>query len=117
MEMTIYRVEDAKGEGPYRGDGCLLEMANAHDGSTNHPSPYRDGIRDYNISWVCGFTSLEQLRCWFKGWEKALHENGFKISVYNEDDLWVTKGRKQCVFRRSMRIARWEWQDIGVRVD
>ena len=110
--MKVYRVEHYRTRiGPYRHWGRLrLKIDKAHgygerDRDT-HPTPSEE-LGDAFWKWrgsklykdkpfKCGFSSTPQLKLWFKGWLKKLHNNGFVIRVYEAEDY--LKGEKQVVF-------------------
>lgn len=81
--ITIFRVEDEFGLGPYHYvDDITYDIVAHHDRDRHHPTPSCDkGIQrcicDYEI---CGFLNMEQLKKWFTDLElNDLKDNGYII--------------------------------------
>ena len=106
----IYRIENEKGVGPYRG-GDPLDMAESfrHTSRCGRPTPCMD--KDFkawwNIKgfyeawrWSFGFKSIDQLRRWFSDKEiKELEKHGFYVVAiprFMIDRIKV--GSKQVIF-------------------
>jgi len=104
-EITIYRIEDNSGVGPYQTrlyDTNLLDIIE----TDNTPSPYTDMEDVWNFleyknlrrDFKFGFTSMEQLNAWFSKKElKKLMKNGFCIEKYSSNIYHTTD--KQVVFK------------------
>ena len=126
--MLVYRIEQApQGPGPYdkyiQNDDQLMvacALLNKHNGSLKHPTPYLDGIRDFDGNdWLgskgndyCAFASKAQLKQWFNGWFTKLHKAGFVLSVYDAQP--VKMGGRQCAFDprdakhiKSVPVSKW----------
>jgi len=98
---TVFRIQDAKGEGPYQGqEGEFLEnMNNNHSGCSIHPIPYCDkGIgRSPELEERCGFRNMEQLKSWFTDHElEGLSKLGFVIAQIKGEITVV--GQHQVLF-------------------
>lgn len=108
-KSTVYRIEDADGDGVYRGAVSLYNYPQFNEFSQDrrHPVPREDSKlmnalpktakepdefsrdlmtirRKWIESFIFGFSSLGQLRAWFYDdtvleW---LHDNGFKLVAY-----------------------------------
>ena len=124
--MLVYRIENAAGGGVYRATGWTFGEYYTSD-SPRHPLPYQDSklmraIPDECIYWngtlksmlSYGFSSLDQLRCWFyvDEWREAMHRNGFSVSVYSGD---VYVGDTQAVFIKEdcVLVSKFSLLDIG----
>lgn len=103
----VYRMENEKGQGPYRMNGPKLsEMIIKHSDSPNHPTPFEDGepfeneickdISDY----LFGFLYIEDLKEWFNGYLEELQEYGFHIAVYKVYGE-IRCGKKQVAFLKN----------------
>lgn len=105
MKVSVFRVEDACGEGPYVSDSPVIAAMNAMHGDVHHPSPADDTLLsepypDEN----CCFATLEQLEEWFAGYEDELADAGYEISVYTVPRENVRYGISQALFRREGRF-------------
>ena len=118
--MTIYRVENAMGEGPYRNN-LGFNMLN-HDGMSNRrPGPTRDdfffpeiGESDYSLneyrnalynymSWEIkfAFSCKNQLRNWFTKKERTIMKNhGFAVVTYKIKKRHTRISSHQVMFNR-----------------
>lgn len=106
--VTIYRIENATGIGPYQDGGAFCWMTHMPEGHANQfcPTPNQDpGLKyvweslPYTVQrqHTFGFTSLEQLRRWFVPEVlQALHENKYYIQVYEVPE--VTESDFQAIF-------------------
>lgn len=108
MKVSMFRVEDAAGAGPYvdREDNPELAHMYAVHGDADHPEPWDDPILDPQEIYpdeVCGFPTLCSLEEWFAGYEDPLAEAGYKIAVYTVELQAVRYGLKQAVFVRGSR--------------
>ncbi len=104
MKVSVFRVEDAVGQGPYSSTSPLLASMNAMHGGADHPSPDEDPLLgepypDEN----CCFATLCDLEEWFAGYEDDLAEEGYEISVYTVPRENVRWGKQQALFRREDR--------------
>ena len=109
--MLVYRIENAYGEGVYRANGWSFGYDFFFNDDNRHPLPCMDSklmreIPTYMIDckngmpssvFSYGFSSLEQLKCWFfqYHWRNRMDEMGFHVNVY-EGDVYV--GDTQAVF-------------------
>lgn len=112
--VEVFRVETKDSHyGPYQVANLTKEqidilayMAEAHNGSRNHLTPWADilleGIEDYEY---CAFTSLEQLRQWFNGWDDHLTVADFIVQAYSVPICFVRYGRDQCLFEMNKAVA------------
>ena len=104
--MVVFRIEDARGDGPYAGSipPSLQETTGSWDAMAHHPTPVHDpGIkRRMAHEEYCGFKNLRQLLTWVYR-RDALEELtalGFRIAVYRVDFRHATVGYAQVVFKR-----------------
>ncbi len=106
--MRVVRVENAQGEGPYRGCNLPAWDSSAFTYDT-HPTPTSDfGLRDwwcdldYAISrhYVFAFRDKEQLSEWFyrDDWVYQLRVAGFVLATYEVSYPDVRVGERQAVF-------------------
>ena len=65
--MSIWRVENHKGEGCYKNKNTRLILSSHDKDKINHPLPIDDiGIeRDRELNEICGFKDLKQAYSWF----------------------------------------------------
>lgn len=98
-KITIYRIENSQGIGPYHGTvkewGCEKYIRD-----TITPCPQRDDIDNF-IPGVhkCGFESMEQLENWFPlETRKQLMKLGFFVKRLEVDINDVQLGFYQLVF-------------------
>lgn len=103
MKVSMFRVEDAAGAGPYvdnEDNPALAHMFAVH-GDADHLDPFDDDLLDgIYPDEVCGFPTLCALETWFEGYDDVLHEAGYKIAVYTTELQTVRYGKKQAVFVR-----------------
>jgi hypothetical protein len=126
-EMLVYRIENAAGEGPYRGNGDCKRWLLSGAASSSRPPPFEDKrlreIRNYcgdrKISQLhallakdataCGFSSMKQLRIWFNFSDvRRLAREGFHIYCYEVPKQNVMQGSNQVLFDKS-RSFRQSW--------
>lgn len=117
MMVTIYRVENAQGQGMYRNDesnsGEWLYAAGIDDaGGPAHPAPwYDDDISDFwelceehreRHLYFFGFGSIESFMKWVWHPEsrRVLRRWGFALVVYEVTAEYACVGEKQAVFRK-----------------
>lgn len=103
--MNVFRIENVKTKiGPY------IEGI-ARDGyfSTNHPSPYQDGIQDLSFDYFFGFVGMRQMLNWFRFRDVFLwRKKGFRVYKYKIDNDYVRLGGHQLAFIRSRSYSRTE---------
>ena len=107
--MLFYRIEDDSNYGCYAGCHSRRGRQVVNDAvSDAHPSPFKDSLlesalgggRDFfDGSLRFGFSSVDQFRTWFYDDSelKALHEHGFKLTVYEIPSHAFFQGNAQCV--------------------
>lgn len=97
--MLVLRVENPSGVGPYNGERWNIELPYTEW----HVTPMKDkGIDRYpEPDEFCGFTGMSQLKQWFAGYFKGLHESDYRLSLYRCPKESVTIGEKQVIFNRS----------------
>lgn len=81
--ITVYRVEDEEGIGPYKSSSSsVVEYLRCHNLMWDtHPSILIDaGV--YSDNYYCGFRNHEQLLSWFDSKLGILHRHGFKVAAY-----------------------------------
>lgn len=99
MKVSIYRIENWRGAGPY--NYRLTELNKMHEEHRgNRPHPRDDGIAGLKRKEHCGFGSLEDLKWWFRGYLRALSLMGFNIAVYKVPLDRIRYGNRQLVFER-----------------
>jgi hypothetical protein len=105
-DITIYRIEDRYGIGPYQTRLYNHDLIEREEGDKT-PTPYTDmgAIWNYleykNIrrEFVFGFTSMEQLYAWFTEEElDVLEDYGFDINMYSSNIYHETD--KQVIFKK-----------------
>lgn len=98
--MRIYRIENAKGDGPYTSSHDFkYELQNAHQNDALRPGVRDDIIEfDRNIH-ICGFQKYGHMNTWFDGWLDKLKSQGFKLVKYKVSQKYVLKGTGQLVFK------------------
>jgi hypothetical protein len=97
----VYRVEDRKCIGPYRGQYYDIFMSHVKNRHTNDypPVPYYDNNinRFIKDSEKCGFKDLQQFRKWFNLRDRRLlHSLGFVLAVYEAKE--IEYGKYQVLF-------------------
>jgi hypothetical protein len=101
MKVSVFRVEDANGEGPYSSTSPVIAEMNEMHGTANHPAPADDpllGLIRPNEN--CCFATLCDLMEWFAGYEDDLADAGYEISVYTVPLADVRYGKHQALFLR-----------------
>jgi len=101
--MLLYRYEKG-GTGPYHGGSLLsTEITHAHAGEY-WPSPDFDGLENYFFpsSSICWCTSLDNLKRWFRDYNKELLDDGYKILVLDTNGLefYIGDSERQAVTSR-----------------
>lgn len=111
MLITIYRIENGDGLGPYVGADHWMWQTKMHI-PPNNPSPCQDpGLKENWDQARCheykyGFKSLEQLGEWFSPKElKRLHRLGFEIKTYRVLKSQCFIGTKQLMFHKESVAA------------
>lgn len=97
----VYRVENAKGQGPYRPGSYRSGPATGfgHFNDDLHPCPSMDGIEHRSSSYLCGFVSRNQMEQWFTPEERVhLRAEGYMMAKYIVPSECVMDGTKQLVF-------------------
>lgn len=100
-KMIVYRVENWKGEGPYRAGyrTTSLDYLNYRESTYFHPLPYEDGIEHSNDHFF-GFANFVAFYAWFGHTLRELSMNGCFLCEYEVDDRYVIKGKRQLAFRK-----------------
>lgn len=106
----IWRIETAKGEGPYTGRTVIAPHVSTQlygDIEGHHPGPYSDPKLGYNDAadreaWYFGFATLTQYRAWCPTAElrRGLREAGFTLNKYEVHDDCMRRSNFQAIFRR-----------------
>lgn len=102
--MKVYRIEHHRNSvGPYYLSCRTIERKYEHyHNTTLCPTPYLDGIGDFEVSLdICGFSSFEKLLNWFGEDLADLENDGYVIAVYDVGDIYVKTGEKQVVFNKN----------------
>ena len=103
MKVSVLRVEQRGGHGPYSAEyeEALYAMFEDHR-SGEHPGPQDDPQLGKEIlpGEHCGFATLDALDEWFEGYHDSLEELGFMIAKYSVPKELVRYGRQQLVFHR-----------------
>jgi hypothetical protein len=103
--MTVYRIENKEGIGPFKGSGLSGSTLGWCD-YENHPSPYFDSIisdiwtDSYHLFFV-GCESLTQLKNWFpyrRLVEDLVNNKGFSIKSIEVSSAHI--GRAQVIFKK-----------------
>lgn len=122
--MKVYRIENKKGEGPYRAKKAPVWL---YKGSCkNRPDPSQDSkilmylMRDHKAhDYLCGFKDLKQLFDWFSPKEiEQLLDSGFKIVEMKVHKKFVEIGRTQIMFHKfAIEDSSVEWKRFSELVD
>lgn len=106
--VSVYRLEDAAGVGPYNTRMCnpdldytLDEMHHQHASCSTHPPMVADVAFDRHHrvrEYLCGCSSLEQLSEWFGEFLQPLIAAGFRVVRYELPPSDVLYGRWQAAF-------------------
>lgn len=98
MKVSVFRVEDAVGMGPYGSSSSIVSKLTA---MYAHPAPADDPMLGLiRPDEYCGFATLCALEEWFSGYEDDLADAGYEISVYTVPLANVRYGKQQLLFRR-----------------
>ena len=110
--VTIWRLEDSTGEGPFRSSGVAKvvyafervnpDLACRHD-PRNHRGPWEDGLgRAVDRGYVFGCRTLKQYRLWFSHpfIRRGLAKDGFRLCKYRVPAERVLQGHTQIAFDR-----------------
>ena len=113
MLITVYRIENHLGNGPYHHVSEELDtnpqyncMCMEHNNLSKYPNGWADKITEYCIQdyhYVFAFGSLDQLYQWFGPYLNfLLTEFGFSVMMYEveSDTIKYGKSGKQLVFNR-----------------
>jgi hypothetical protein len=107
--VTVYRVEDAHGNGPYNMDHWPMAYGREWDRFENlmratclgerHPPPPKDGIETHSAQYVCGFADLSALHSWFTPEDlEGMARWGYLPTEYSVDDRDILHGCHQLMF-------------------
>lgn len=110
--MLIYRIENAKRQGPYNNKGSILqEHSSRVPNDRRHPPPEYDHklgnkLREifknemFPEKYRFGFSSVEQAQQWVykRSWCVALRKAGFKLSCFEVPDEFCIQGDKQVMY-------------------
>lgn len=117
--MLVYRVETEDGKGPYRGmtghpdPEFHYRLARNHSDYA-HPAAEVDGIDVWklDLSYACGFGSLEALYTWFGDAMYKLESVGFRLNIFDAPD--VEEGRNQLMFDRpkATKLKTYDFSEI-----
>src|SRR6186997_2885349 len=89
----VFRIEDKRGNGPYRGRSVGLDCR-----PSEHPLPFEEDIR-ITSEYICGFESIKKLLAWFNDDDRSLlHRNEMMLVVYQTSDIMY--GKRQIVFNQ-----------------
>lgn len=99
--QTVYRLENDKNIGPYQSppeyEEWYSDMMREHMNNA-HPNKWEDFSKGHEDEYVYGFSSLEGVKSWFKGYLPQLLKAGFKIMTYNSNDVLIGESKLQLVF-------------------
>lgn len=116
--VTIWRVENAYGCGPYAqsGQGNIHTTLHEVDGGRyvkrHFPEEDISLMRVFNLcnhgDYIFGFESLDKYREWFDGPDIAgvLARSGFTLNRYRVPESDVVFGERQAMFRREKAILQ-----------
>ncbi len=112
--MLVYRIEHPDtGMGPYsryEGDNSMnelgQELCDTHAVSSEHPSPWDDGLQAFFLKHCSGSkcnaffgcADPESLYTWFKPFWTRLMQLGYQMEVYRVKQYKVSKSGKQIAF-------------------
>lgn len=108
--MKVWRVAGQDGKGFYftEVNGTVMSSAvskmigrDISSMTDQHPRPDDDGIQNVTTSDHFAFASLEQLHAWFdKEMFIASCKQGALLEIWEVEERYVKKGRKQVCFHR-----------------
>jgi len=112
-KVTIYRIQNKDGYGPYRGPHCTDEWSdrpNIHrrDLDNKHPPPFNETWKNLILDWESnikdlffGFKDIKQLKNWFNEKElDNLKDLGYDIIKLELHEQQVWYGQHQVAFER-----------------
>lgn len=97
--MHLFRIENAEGDGPYRGGAESIGLDTyADDHHPTHGSlPHHLSCNEMNLRFA--FSSLDQLKSWFYVGElRTMQRHGFLLTEWEVDHRAAWSGRKQWAF-------------------
>ena len=118
--VTVYRVENERGHGPYYEPGERIGYPNLHGPDSwcdmsRHPTPDREGWTHATIKGkVFGFTSKAKALAWFEPDARAiLNHKGFKLRMFKvpASDVIEAPSRQQAVFVRHSQGEEVSWDE------
>lgn len=104
MLVTVWRIENGEGMGPYQAYGCYKAAgwtASEHERCTHRPTPNRDGLPHPwdTQSRRYGFATLTDVNRWFTPTERQrLRARGFRLVCLQVPAADVLRGGKQVAF-------------------
>jgi len=139
--VTVFRVENEDGTGPYRTG--FSELCDAHR-NAGHPPPDLDPapvdgmyettrayssdptsskvlydveryrVLDINPDEVCALPTVERLAEWFEGFGERLDARGYSVVEYDVPPEHVRHGKHQTVFRKgfALKIKRYSATEL-----
>jgi len=110
--MTVYRVQDADGRGPYK-PGFSHKWIDACNQGQNCPNVFDEfpGLfplpaPKLNQAFGCAFLTVDALRRWFSPTELSiLVSYGYNVVSMDVDTI-LAQSRHQCVFRRNKPLKQ-----------
>lgn len=116
--MKVFRIESARGIGPYR-HYTGGKLSNAHNWDSTHPTVREVPGFDSDLHHCC-FNSLRQFRDWFQDEDLDLIKGKMYLVEYECQEEFVIQHTKQCVFERCYahkvsKILLTEWRANEVR--
>ena len=111
--VTVYRLENKRGEGPYRAGGLPMpgsefinDMKETHR-DFSHPTPLDEGMdfcvfMSNNQDYVFGFSSKERAESWFDGFLPQLFKIGFELKKFNipQENVEIAPSKLQLAFKK-----------------
>jgi hypothetical protein len=91
--VTLYRVEDSTGTGPFCGNSGWTDSTAA---TIRWPIP---SCEQRELDGLFAVASPEEFVQWWEGHASALHKHGFRATVYECPKRHVRLGRDQAAFR------------------
>ena len=85
--MYVYRIEHPETtKGPYNSRAFRRALSKIKQDIYEHPEPENDGLPMFDWEYICGFSTLRQLKHWFHvDTRRVMHENGFELYRYKSD--------------------------------
>ncbi len=102
--MTIFRVVDSDNIGLYGSKTLEVSLwdraCQGQHCPDKHPTPFKDGIKEFPFHWQFGFKDSEQINSWIhkQEWKENINALGGKVLMILIPKDWVYQGKTQVVY-------------------